>query len=105
VLSTDIVEVRSQIKGEAQHLCERFGIRRLGLFGSAARGEDTDRSDLDFFAEFDDPSPDTMPERYFGFVEEATKRFKRPVQLLTPRMIRNPFLRRSIDRDLVILHE
>jgi predicted nucleotidyltransferase len=95
---------RSEITDETEHLCERFGIRRLGLFGSVARGEDSAGSDLDFFAEFDDPSPETMPQRYFGFIEEATKRFNRPVQLLTPRMIRNPFLQQSIDRDLVILH-
>ena len=95
---------RPEITDETEQLCERYGIRRLGLFGSVARGEDSAGSDLDFFAEFDDPSPETMPQRYFGFIEEATKRFNRPVQLLTPRMIRNPFLQRSIDRDLVILH-
>ena len=46
-----------------------------------------------------------MPQRYFGFIEEATARFGRSVQLLTPRMIRNPFLKRSIDQDLVIIYE
>ncbi len=30
----------------------RLGVRRLGLFGSAARGEATDDSDLDFLVEF-----------------------------------------------------
>lgn len=96
--------LRSEIADQTKPLCVRFGIRRLGLFGSVARGEQSAGSDLDFFAEFDDPTPDTMPERYLGFIEEATKCFDRPVQLLTPRMIRNPFLSRSIKRDLIILH-
>ena len=95
---------RTEITDQTKLLCERFGIRRLGLFGSAARGEDSIGSDLDFLAEFDNPTPETMPARYLGFIEEAGRRFNRPVQLLTPRMIRNPFLKRSIDRDLVILH-
>ena len=28
-------------------VCERYGIARLEVFGSAARGEDTDESDID----------------------------------------------------------
>ena len=31
----------------------RLGVRRLGLFGSAARGEATEASDLDFLVEFE----------------------------------------------------
>lgn len=46
-----------------------------------------------------------MPDRYFGFIEEAGKRFNRKIQLLTPGMIRNPHLRKSITRDLVVIHE
>jgi len=36
----------------------RFGVRRLGLFGSAARGEDSSSSDLDFVVEFERKSFD-----------------------------------------------
>jgi len=32
---------------------ENFGLRRLGLFGSVARNENTQNSDIDFIAEFD----------------------------------------------------
>jgi hypothetical protein len=37
-----------------QELCRRFGVRRLEVFGSAARGADFDpaRSDVDFLVEF-----------------------------------------------------
>lgn len=90
---------------EAQALCGRFGIRRLSVFGSIARGEERADSDIDFLAEFDSPTPATMPERYFGFIEEAGKCFNRKIQLLTPGMIRNPHLRKSISRDLVVIHE
>ena len=30
-----------------------YGVRRLGLFGSYARGENTEASDLDFIVEFE----------------------------------------------------
>ena len=45
-----------------------------------------------------------MANRYFGFITEATLRFGRPVQLVTPRRVRNPFLKRSMERDLTIFH-
>ncbi len=35
-----------------------FGVRRLGLFGSVARGEATSDSDLDFVVEFETKSFD-----------------------------------------------
>ncbi len=97
--------LRDQIAEESRDLCQRFKIKRLGVFGSVARNEDAGDSDIDFFVEFESPTPESMPERYFGFIEAASQRFHRPIQVLTPRMVRNPFLRRSIARDLVILHE
>jgi predicted nucleotidyltransferase len=37
---------------------KRLGVRRLGLFGSCARGEATANSDLDFVVDFADKSFD-----------------------------------------------
>jgi predicted nucleotidyltransferase len=41
-------------RAEIAALCRRFGVRRLAVFGSAARGADFDpqRSDVDFLVEF-----------------------------------------------------
>jgi len=36
-------------------LAERYGVKRLGVFGSYVRGEADDRSDLDILVEFEDP--------------------------------------------------
>jgi predicted nucleotidyltransferase len=39
---------------ELRVLCRRFHVRRLDLFGSAARGDfDPERSDVDLLVEFD----------------------------------------------------
>lgn len=97
--------LKEQIASESRELCQLFGIRRLSLFGSVARGDEEADSDIEFIAEFESPSPESMPDRYFGFLEEASKRFKREVQLVTPAMVQNPHLKRSIQRDLTILHE
>ncbi len=92
------------ISAQSADLCRRYGVKRLGVFGSVARGEDRGDSDIDFLAEFESPVPTGMVDRYFGFIEEASRRFGRPVQVLTPGMLRNPFLKRSLERDLRILH-
>ncbi len=43
-----ILEVLSSHRGELH----RLGVRRLGLFGSVARGENRPESDLDFVVDF-----------------------------------------------------
>jgi hypothetical protein len=49
------------------HLCRRFHVKRLYLFGSRAR-EDfrADSSDLDFLVAFEESSPADYTENYFG---------------------------------------
>lgn len=98
------VPLKQLIISQSADLCRAHGITKLGLFGSVARGEERDDSDIDFLAEFESPTPEHMADRYFGFIEDASRRFGRRVQVLTPRMVRNPFLRRSMERDLTIVH-
>ena len=56
---------------ELRALCRRFHVRRLDLFGSAARGDfDPERSDIDLLVEFDREHPDALSfDTYFGFKE------------------------------------
>jgi hypothetical protein len=73
-----------------------FGVRSLGLFGSAARGEATATSDLDFLAEFENPSFDT----YMSLLEFLEKLFGHPVDLVLVNTLK-PRLRESILRETV----
>ena len=47
-------EVMDKLAGNRAEL-RRMGVRSLSLFGSLARDEATDRSDVDFLVEFDRP--------------------------------------------------
>lgn len=82
-------------------LCRRHGVRRLDLFGSAARGGDFDpaRSDIDLLVEYE---PDHMPPSLADFLAlrgELEALFGRRVDLAMSSAIRNPYLRAEIDTE------
>jgi len=59
-----------------RQLCERFGVRRLEIFGSATTdGFDPNRSDLDLLVEYDHDARRDPYERYFGLLEAFEELF------------------------------
>jgi predicted nucleotidyltransferase len=80
-------------------LCRRFHVRRLDLFGSAARGDfDPKRSDFDFIVEFDRSAPQHPFDAYFGLKEELETLLGRKVDLVELSAVRNPYLKASIEQ-------
>lgn len=80
-------------------LCRRHHIKRLGVFGSFARGEATDASDVDLLVEFGNEAQTSL----FDMVhlqEELSRLFHRKVDLATPAILENPYRRRSVLKDL-----
>ena len=80
-------------------LCRRYHVRRLDLFGSAARSDfDPERSDFDFLVEFDHRHPDALSlKTYFGLKASLEDLLGRTVDLVEPAALRNPYLKASID--------
>ena len=90
---------------EVEAACRRRAVRRLELFGSAARDDfDETTSDLDFLVEFDAATELPALERYFGLKEDLEALFGRPVDLVMPRAVRNPYVRAEIERDRQLLY-
>lgn len=84
----------------AQHkraMAERFGVRDLALFGSVARGQASERSDVDLLVRFDGPA---TSERYFGLMFYLEDMLGRPVDLVTDKALR-PELRPHVERDAI----
>lgn len=73
-----------------------YGVRRLGLFGSCARGESGPDSDLDFVVEFDKKSFDV----YMAVKEFLEDLFDCRVDLVIDSAIK-PRLREVIRRETV----
>ncbi len=88
-----------------RELCRRFGVERLDVFGSAARGEFVPgRSDIDLLVRFANAGAPGYADRYLGFAESLEAALNCPVDLLTERSLRNPFLIEQIERDRVSLY-
>lgn len=90
---------------EIAALCRRFGIRRLDIFGSGATGRfESESSDLDFVVDLGDYD-ETVGDRYLDFADALEELLGRPVDLLTERSIRNPYLKASINRQRKAIYE
>lgn len=78
-------------------LCQRYGVQRLDLFGSAARDDfDPDRSDLDFIVEFGPLPPGERGRAFFGLLLALEDLFERRVDLVTLASVQNPYFLQEI---------
>jgi hypothetical protein len=92
-------------RADIARLCSQYSVRRLELFGSAAKGTfDPSRSDFDFLVEFAQ-SPDLkLFEQYFGFKEALESLLGRPVDLVTEGARQNPYFMQSANESRRLLY-
>jgi len=80
-------------------LCRRYGVRRLEVFGSAASGEfDPATSDVDFLVELDPPGDLGRFDAFFGLKEGLEQLLGRPVDLVDPSALDNPYFAASVQQ-------
>ena len=90
----EVLALLAAIPSEDLH---RFGVRTLGLFGSAARDEMHAGSDIDILVDFDGPA---SFDRYFGLKDHLEALLGRPVDLVTERGLK-PRARQHVQQDLI----
>jgi predicted nucleotidyltransferase len=73
----DIIGILRRRDGEIK---ERFHVKRIGLFGSFARGDENETSDVDIMVEFEQPTFDNFMKLAF-FLEDL---LGKKVELVTP---------------------
>ncbi|MGV8175852.1 MAG: nucleotidyltransferase family protein [Methanothrix sp.] len=84
------------LRNHGQEIKRRFAVRRIGLFGSFVRGEETRESDIDILVEFEDPTFRNFMNLAF-FLEDI---FGRRVDLLTPEGISHR-IRPYVEKEVV----
>jgi hypothetical protein len=78
-------------------LKKQYGVTKIGIFGSFARNEIRDDSDVDVIVEMNEP--DLF---YMVHIKEALEeKFKMPVDVIRYRAMMNKYLKARIDREAV----
>jgi len=78
-----------------RELLKKYSVKRIGLFGSQARNESTNKSDIDLLVDFEEKSFDNFIELAF----ELEKIFNRKVDLLTEKGI-SPYILHYIKNEV-----
>jgi hypothetical protein len=90
---------------EIIRICTHRKVRRLAVFGSAADDRfDPEKSDLDLLVEFEKMQPAEHAEQFFGLAEDLEHLLNRPVDLVEPGPIRNPYFRKSLEETQVVIY-
>lgn len=87
-----------QLEAVVPHLKKRFGVARIGCFGSVVRGEERQDSDIDLLVEF---APGEATFRNFMervyYLEDL---FGRNVDLVTDQGL-SKYLRRTVEKEVI----
>jgi hypothetical protein len=84
------------LRRHEQEIKKRFHVKRIGLFGSFARGNEKDSSDADIMVEFEEPTFDNFMK--LAFYLEAL--FNRKVELVTPDSL-SPYIGPYVKNEVV----
>jgi predicted nucleotidyltransferase len=99
-----MVDSINQHLGEIGAICRKYGVRKLDLFGSAARDDfDPASSDIDFFFEFDTDQAD-LSDRFFGLMESLEQLLRCKVDLVSATDVRNPYFLQVANRHRITLY-
>ncbi len=88
--------VLTVLSAQKARFAEQYGVTRIGVFGSVARGEATNASDIDIIVE--------MPPNLFSMVhikEELETLFAVPVDLIRYQRYLDTLLKSRIDREAI----
>jgi predicted nucleotidyltransferase len=78
-------------------VAEQYNILKIGVFGSVARDETGDDSDVDVVIRISEPDLFMLA----GIKNDLEERLHRPVDIVTYRDTMNPFLKERIDSEAV----
>ena len=88
-------DIENILKEQKPFLAEKFFVSRIGVFGSYARDQHTENSDIDILVEFIKP----VGFEFFDFKEYLESVFNKPVDLVTVQALK-PMMKNDIIREV-----
>jgi predicted nucleotidyltransferase len=90
-------DILTILRENKEHFAEKYGVTRLGLFGSFARNEATEESDVDVCVEITEVTFNII----FDLQDEIMEKTSRPVDIVHVRRGMDSLLKKRIERDAV----
>lgn len=88
-------DVLAILRDFKQNFADKYGILEIGIFGSIARGEEREDSDVDICIRTKTPDPFALVH----IKEEIENRVQRHVDIVRMREKMNPFLKERIEKE------
>ena len=89
---------------ELRALCIKHKVKELYIFGSILSEFFNENSDLDLLVKFDIIDLLDYFDNYMDFKESLENLFDRQIDLVEVQTVKNPILKRSIDRNKIIIY-
>jgi predicted nucleotidyltransferase len=85
-------------------ICRSLAVNRLEVVGSAARDDfQPERSDIDVVVDFE--GAERLFERYFDLKQQLESCFKRNVDIIQMKALKNPYVKSTIEADRITVYE
>jgi len=91
-------------KGDINKLCKQNRVRSLYVFGSVLTDRFNDKSDIDLLVDIDSNDPLDYADNYFNLKFALQELFKRPIDLLASKAMKNPYIIMNIDRSKFLIY-
>lgn len=93
----------NEIENVACDILSRYPVARAALFGSAAKGDLRESSDIDMLVEF---LPGTRGLDFFGLKVDLEEALRRPVDLITFRALNKaqPEFRTNVEKEARLIY-
>jgi hypothetical protein len=94
-----------ELKGkELETLCKKNKVKSLFVFGSVTREDFNENSDIDLVVDFDESDPFKYTDLYFNLKNKLENLYKRQVDLIEERAIKNRFFKKELDNTKIKLY-
>jgi len=91
-------------KNTLVQLCLQNKVKSLYAFGSVLTNRFDNNSDIDLIVDIDSANPLEYADNYFNLKFALQDLFKRPIDLLENKAIRNDYLRQEIDQSKRLIY-
>ena len=97
---TELTKYSENIK----QLCSQHKVKRLYAFGSVLTDRFNENSDIEFIVDFEPIDVAQYADNYYDLKFSLEDIFKKPIDLLEEKAIKNPYFRQVVDKQRQLIY-